>query len=192
MHYTAAFRTTVPPPEPELFDLFEEPGGGRPNLLLEPLGPQLGVQRHTALHIVDILPYVQILDVPVPQLGGELVEFMQKHDTVTPEQVIEVPKLSHDSIPQRSAVRRPQKAEQLVEVPTEPAYVRGHGSLPRRSIRGHEIRRILSGQGSAAALGPSRSLTIQFLRVGGGVAEVKVYVQDRIQQRLVAQVTLLL
>ena len=27
VHYTAAFRTTVPPPEPELFDLFEEPGG---------------------------------------------------------------------------------------------------------------------------------------------------------------------
>ena len=51
------------------------------------------------------------------------MEFMQMHDTVTPEQVIEVPKLSHDCIPQRSAVRRPQKAEQLVEVPTEPAYV---------------------------------------------------------------------
>ena len=63
-------RTTVPPPEPVLFDLFEEPGGGRPDLPLEPQGPQLGVQRHTALHIVDILPYVQILDVPVPQLGG--------------------------------------------------------------------------------------------------------------------------
>ena len=28
VHYTAAFRTTVPPPELELFDLFEEPGGG--------------------------------------------------------------------------------------------------------------------------------------------------------------------
>ena len=68
--YTAAFRTTVPPPEPELFDLFEEPGGERPNLLLEPQGPQLGVQRHTVLHIVDILPYVQILDVLVPQLEG--------------------------------------------------------------------------------------------------------------------------
>ena len=38
MHYTAAFRTTVPPPEPELFDLFEEPGGVRPSLLLEPQG----------------------------------------------------------------------------------------------------------------------------------------------------------
>ena len=35
VHYTAAFRTTVPPPEPELFDLFEEPSGGRPSLLLD-------------------------------------------------------------------------------------------------------------------------------------------------------------
>ena len=34
------------------------------------------------------------------------------------EQVIVVPKISLDRIPQRSAVRRPQKAEQLVEVPT--------------------------------------------------------------------------
>ena len=49
VHYTAAFRTTVPPPEPELFDLFEEPGGGRPDLLLEPQGPQLGVPRSTSL-----------------------------------------------------------------------------------------------------------------------------------------------
>ena len=81
VHYTAAFRMTVPPPEPELFDLFEEPGGVRPNLLLEPQGPQLGVQRHTPLHIVDILPYVQILDVPVPQLGNQVVEFMQTLDT---------------------------------------------------------------------------------------------------------------
>ena len=46
------------------------------------------------------------------------MEFTQKLDTVTPEQVIEVPMLSHDRIPQRSALRRPLKAEQLVEVPT--------------------------------------------------------------------------
>ena len=91
-------------------------------MLLEPQGPQAGVQRHTAVHIVDILPYVQILDVPVPQLGEELVDFMQKLDTLTPEQFIEVPQLSHDSIPQRSALRRPQMAEQLVEVPTVLSY----------------------------------------------------------------------
>ena len=72
--------------------------------------PLPGVQRHTALHIVDILPYVQILDVPMPQLGNQVVEFMQKLDTETSVQVIEAPKLSHDSIPQRSAVCRPQNS----------------------------------------------------------------------------------
>ena len=56
--------------------------------------PQPGVLRHTAAHVVDILPYVQILDVPVPQLGNQMVDFTQTHDTATPEQVIEVPRLA--------------------------------------------------------------------------------------------------
>ena len=59
------------------------------------------VQRHTVEHIVDDCPFVQILDVPVPQLGGDLVEFMQKLDTSTLEQAIAVPKISLDRIPQR-------------------------------------------------------------------------------------------
>ena len=46
------------------------------------------------------------------------MEVLQKIDTSPVEQVIAVPKISLDRIPQRSAVRRPQKAEQLVEVPT--------------------------------------------------------------------------
>ena len=33
-----------------------------------------------------------------------------------------MPMISFDRVPQRSAFRRPQKAEQLVEVPTEPRY----------------------------------------------------------------------
>ena len=44
---------------------------------------------------------------------------LQKIDTVIPEQVIAVPKISYDSTPQRVVDRRrPQEAEQLVEVPT--------------------------------------------------------------------------
>ena len=87
----------------------------RPTPLAE-VRPQPGVLRHTALHIVDILPYVQILDVPVPQMGGQLVEFMQNLDTsILDEQVAAVPKIFLDRIPQRSALRRTQKAEQLVE-----------------------------------------------------------------------------
>ena len=61
----------------------------------------------------------QILDVPVPQTGNQVVEFVQKIDAPSlVEQVIAVPKISLDRIPQRPANRRPQKAQQLVEVPT--------------------------------------------------------------------------
>ena len=48
----------------------------RPTPLVE-VRPQPGVQRHTAAHIV---PYVQIFDVPVPQLGDQVVELLQKID----------------------------------------------------------------------------------------------------------------
>ena len=47
-------RTTVPPPEPELFDLFEEPNRVRPNLLLEPHGVQDQLQRHRVEQALDV------------------------------------------------------------------------------------------------------------------------------------------
>ena len=57
---------------------------------------------------------MQILGVLVPQMGNQLVERL---DTLTPERVIAVPKISQDRIPQRFVDwRRPQRAEQLVEV----------------------------------------------------------------------------
>ena len=52
----------------------------------------------------------------------QVVEVLQKIDTASVEQVIAVPMISLDRIPQRSAVRLPQKAEQLVEVPTVLSY----------------------------------------------------------------------
>ena len=67
-------------------------------------------------------PFVQILDAPVPQVGDQVVELLQKIVTASLMefvQVIAVPKLSLDRSPQRSAVRRTQKA---VEVPTELGY----------------------------------------------------------------------
>ena len=116
MHYTTAFRTTVPPPEPELF---EEPGGMRPKLLLEPQGRQTGVQRHIVEHLADLAPMVQILDVPVPQKGEELADILKLIDTQTPvEQVMAVPKISNFSVQPRSVLRCPEMAGQLVEVPT--------------------------------------------------------------------------
>ena len=58
---------------------------------------------------VEMCPFVQILDAPVPQVGGRV-------------RVLAVPKISFDRVPQRSEARSPQTAEQLVEVPTEPGY----------------------------------------------------------------------
>ena len=91
MKYTAKFRTTVPPPEPELFDLFEEPGGERLDVLLESQGPQLGFPRRIVEQIVDIVPVVQLLHAPVPLPVDSVVEVLQILDKSLPEveQVIE-------------------------------------------------------------------------------------------------------
>ena len=62
---------------------------------------------------------VPSLDVPVPQVVDQLVEVLRPLDTVFPEQVIDVPKItSQDVIPQRAVLRVPQMAEQLVTEPT--------------------------------------------------------------------------
>ena len=126
--------------------LTKTPAGARPPPLVK-VRPQEGVKRHTVEHIIDV-PFVQILDVPVAQMGNQVVEFMQTLDTVTPEQVIEVPKLSQDRIPQRSAVRRPQKAEQLVELPTDPAYV---VLVCASSVLDGNLQGFLPGQSSPAS-----------------------------------------
>ena len=47
----------------------EDVFAARPTPLVE-VRPQLGVLRHTVAHIVDFSPFVQILDDPVPQMGG--------------------------------------------------------------------------------------------------------------------------
>ena len=61
---------------------------------------------------------VPSLDVPVPQPVGQLVKVLRLIDTVVPEQVIDVPKItSQDLIPQRAVLRVPQMAEQLVDKP---------------------------------------------------------------------------
>ena len=81
--------------------------------------PQPGFQRHTLEHTIEVCPFVQILDVPVPQMGSQPVEVLQKIDAPElVEQVIAVPKISLDQIPQRSVCRRQRRAEQLVEVLT--------------------------------------------------------------------------
>ena len=111
-----------PTSQPELFQLFEEePGGSRPPCLGEPQGPQ-EVQQCTVEQLADVVPMVQILDTPGLLEEDQVVEVLRKLDLPAVEQVIAVPLISLDRVPQRSAIRRPQKAEQLVEVPTEPGY----------------------------------------------------------------------
>ena len=60
---------TLPPLQPELFSLYEEPSGTRPEALAEPR-PQERVQLRIVEQIVDFLPVVQILDGLVPQVGA--------------------------------------------------------------------------------------------------------------------------
>ena len=90
VHSTATVRTTDPPPEPELFNLYEEPGGVRPPLLVEPQGAQARVARHRVVQELDVpvlfdLPLVEYVDwfqqrpehavdIPVSQVVGELSE----------------------------------------------------------------------------------------------------------------------
>ena len=130
--YNAPRRQKPPPPQPELFSLEEEPGGGRPAPLSEAAGWQERVQRHCVEHLAEVCPVVQILDadVPVPLLVEQyaLIWNMEEdilaaadhldRDFQLPELVIEVPKISLDVILLRTLVPEPQMAEQLVEVPT--------------------------------------------------------------------------
>ena len=79
--------------KPGLFRLFEEElSGARPSPLVE-VRPQGRVQRHTVEHIVDVLPFVQILDVPVPQMGDQLVAVLKSYDFLVPGQVTAVPNI---------------------------------------------------------------------------------------------------
>ena len=98
-------------------DVGEAPAAVRPAPLLEVL-PQERVQRRTVELIVDCVPEVPLLDAPVPQTVDQLVEVLRPLDTVVPEQVIEVPKITfHDAILQRTVLPEPQMAEQLVDEP---------------------------------------------------------------------------
>ena len=113
--------------EAGIFELFDEDTAGlRPGVLAEPR-PQERVQRHTMEHIVDYVccaPLVQTLDAPVPQTVDKLHDVLKLFDNSVPEQVIDVPKISQDAIPQRTVLCEPQLAEQLVEVPTVPFFCR--------------------------------------------------------------------
>ena len=119
-------RRQKPPPPQTFFQLFDEEDaekGSRPPCLGEPRGPQDRVQQRTVEQLADVVPMVQILDIPGLQGVDQLVEACRHLDLHIPEQAIEVPKISSSSSRcRRSRVPVVQTAEQLVEVPTITSY----------------------------------------------------------------------
>ena len=95
--------------------------GARPGSVTDPR-PQVRVQRHTVDQMVDA-PLPPTFDVPVPLMVEQLLlGVFSPLDFRVAEQVIEVPKILLDDVPERMAVRGTQLAEQLVEVPTPVSY----------------------------------------------------------------------
>ena len=134
--------------------------GGRPAPLPEVAGWQTRVLRHVVEHLSELAPLVQIIDAPVPQMVDQLPtlsnSFVRSHLFLG--QVIEVPKILLDDVPVRTAVRVPQLAQQLVEVPTIISYsslqrtVEQHVDIPVPGGGGPSfgLQDISSGQSSTA------------------------------------------
>ena len=143
-HYTAKIRKT--PPQ-----------RGRPAPLPEVAGWQGRLERHVMEDLGSICPYVQILDLPVPQMEDPFVDNLNLVDAMDAvrrlldrpisEQVIEVPKFIIDDIPTRTLVPEPQMAEQLVEVPTTVSY-----SSLQRTVEQHVDIPVPGGGGPSSGL----------------------------------------
>ena len=121
--YTAKFRRT-PPSQPELFQLYEEPGGARLASPAEPREAQDRERQCFVEQIIESFVPVQILDVPEPPvvLSGVQDRILQRLVEQTPmddtEQVIDVPNITCPDRPPPCPVPvATQMAEQLVEVP---------------------------------------------------------------------------
>ena len=137
------------------------PQGSRPPCLGEPRGPQERIQQRTMEQLADVVPMVQILDIPVPQMVEQLPDVLRFFDTLqpVPEQAIEVPKILLDDVPVRTPVRDTQLLEQLVEVPTILSYsslqrtTEQHVDIPvpRRGGRNAGLQGFLPGQSSKAS-----------------------------------------
>ena len=115
LNFTATIRDP-PTPQPELFTLYEEPGGARPDRLSE-VRPQDRDLRRTVDQFVGAVPGFPALDVPLPQMVDQPVVLLAAFDVLVPEQVIEVPKMSTPTRCPRTVLSVPQTAEQLVEFP---------------------------------------------------------------------------
>ena len=93
------------------------------------------VLRHSVEQIIETFVLMPMLDLdaPVPQTVDQLADILKFFDmflAAVCEQVIEVPKILENNIPQRTMLCKPQLAEQLVEVPT----VVSHSSLQQQFV----------------------------------------------------------
>ena len=81
--------------------------GGKHSVLqlIRRWGPQDRHLRRTVEQNVDAVTF-PFLDVPEPQMGNQLVEVLQKIDTRTSHQVVEVPKIFPDKVPLRLVLHR--------------------------------------------------------------------------------------
>ena len=77
---------------------------------------------HTVEQLADVVPMVQILDIPVPQVVGQSMDVAKHIDIGVAERVIEVPKISCPPCPLRASLVTTQK-EQLVEAPIAESLV---------------------------------------------------------------------
>ena len=135
-------------------DVDEVPAtGSRPDRLAG-VRPQERVQQHPVDQIVDTAPALPILDVPVPLMGEQLVDVLRFFDTLCPvaEQVIDVPKILLEDIPERRLCREPQLVEQLVEVPTILFFLKQKVDIPVPGGGGRhaDLQGFHSGQSSTA------------------------------------------
>ena len=74
---------------------------------------------------------------------------MVKHvDSVVPEQIIAVPKISWPSRFPRTVLCEPQKAEQLVEVPVPAPLLQRLGPAGRRPTGARVIRGLVASNGA--------------------------------------------
>ena len=140
-------RRQKPPPPQAFFRLFDEEDaklGTWPGSVADPV-PHGRVETRTVEHRIEACPFVQLLDAPVPQMGDQAVELLQR------------------IVVGRSLRSSWSKCQLYLVMCLQ--------SLPPSSVRG--VRFVVVSQDSVQQrLVQSSSLILQFLRVGRGVAEV--------------------
>ena len=108
----------------------EQPGSRISSSCTRKSPEQERVQRHAVEQMIEsFVPVPRLdLDALVPQMVEHLVDVLKIFDRGLSGQVIEVPKVPlQDVVPHRAALRVPQLAEQLVDVPVPETVILARG-----------------------------------------------------------------